>query len=341
MKKKSVWIFSSWMGKKIIDNPLHFYLWMKENRKQVRCIWIVKDNSLADENSDIYFSLSPKGIYYQFIASVCICSHSIYSDFNPLILLLRRSIYKVQLWHGAPLKKIMSDVQIGLFKAIKQVLYDRYDLVLSPGPKFTNVIQNAFKVRPSQVVTGKSPRIQPKSKNANFVLYAPTFRDGKDYNYFNNLDFTKLDQILRKINKMLLIRLHPSIKAKQNVKDKVECFDNIQIDETEDVYDILPHVSILISDYSGIIFDFLHYKRPIIYAPFDLEEYVSKTRGVYFDYDDISVRPLAYSWDEICIQLKDINSYDYSRLNLLNQLYCCNEDSVNDALFERINSAVS
>lgn len=329
------------MGKKIIDNPFYFYLWVKENQEEVRCVWIVKDKALADEKNDKFYSLSRMGLYYQFVARVCVCSHSTFSDFNPLVLLLRRGMFKVQLWHGAPMKKIMADLEVGWFKMIKQRLYDGYDLVLSPGPKFTNIIQNAFRVSSTQVITAKYPRIKPKSQDGNLILYAPTYRDGNSFNYFNNLNFGKIDKILRKLNYVLLIRLHPSLNAKKSLKEEVVKLRNIEIDETPDVGDILPKVSVLISDYSGIIFDFLYYKRPIIYAPFDLEEYVHKTRGLYLDYEEISVKPLAFTWDEICNQLKNIDSYDYERLSFLHGLYCCDEDDSNSKLFARINNAIN
>lgn len=313
---------------------------MKENHKEVKCIWIVKDKTLVDEKNDVFSSLSLMGLYFQFIASVCICSHSIYSDFNPLVLLLKKGIFKVQLWHGAPLKLIMADVELGWLKTIKQRLYDQYDLVLSPGPMFNHIIQNSFRVSPSQVITAKYPRIKPKSQDENLILYAPTFRDRKDFNYFNNLDFDNLNKVLITLNKVLLIRLHPSLDVKEALYEKVVNLRNIKIDETPDVGDILPKVSVLISDYSSLIFDFLYYKRPIIYAPFDLEEYVHKTRGLYLDYEEISVKPLAFNWNEICNQLKNIDSYDYERLNFLHSLYCCDEESSNNNLFTRINNGI-
>ena len=339
ISSKNVWIFSSWMGKKIIDNPFAFSSWVQKNKKNIRCIWIVKKKSLVHEEADIYYSLSVKGMFYQLTDRVSICSHSTYSDFNPIIMLFRRSIFKVNLWHGAPLKKIMHDIETGLAQRIKKFLYDRYDLVLSPGPKFSGIFTKAFKVDSCKVIEAKYPRIKAKSIDPSFILYAPTFRDGLDFDYFKNIDFVIINKLMKKLNKVFLIRLHPSLNVSQELKNKVKIFSQIQVDETPDVYRILPYVSVLISDYSGIIFDFLYYERPIIFAPFDLDEYLNKTRGVYFDYAEISIRPICYNWCEIVLCLEDIENYDYEKLRDLMIKYCCTEISPNKEIFERIQNA--
>jgi CDP-glycerol glycerophosphotransferase (TagB/SpsB family) len=48
-----------------------------------------------------------------------------------------------------------------------------------------------------------------------------------------------------------------------------------------DIYKILPSLDILITDYSIVLFDYLLLERPIIFAPFDLEEYMEKTTDFY------------------------------------------------------------
>ena len=49
-----------------------------------------------------------------------------------------------------------------------------------------------------------------------------------------------------------------------------------------DVFEILPYVDILISDYSGMFFDFSHYNKPMICFAHDYEDYILK-RGLYCD----------------------------------------------------------
>ena len=327
------------MGNKIIDNPFALYSWVKKNKRHVRCIWIVKNKSLARDEADIYYSLSVKGLYYQLTARVIICSHSIYSDFNPFIMLLRRSVIKVNLWHGAPLKKIMHDIETGLSQRIKKFLYDSYDLVLSPGPRFNGIFMEAFKVDSSKIIEAKYPRIKSKEINPNYILYAPTFRDGQEFDYFKDIDFSILNALMKEMNKVFLIRLHPSINVSKELKNMVKTFNQIQIDETPDVYRVLPYVSILISDYSGIIFDFLYYKRPIVFAPFDLDEYVNKTRGVYFDYSEISIKPICFSWSDIVLRLENIENYDYGELRALMMKFCCTDSSPSKEIFKRIDDA--
>ena len=67
----------------------------------------------------------------------------------------------------------------------------------------------------------------------------------------------------------------------------------------------------LITDYSGIFFDYLLLDRPIVFAPFDLKEYLKTNRAFYFDYEKITPGPKANNWQEIIIMIdKVLNGLD-------------------------------
>ncbi len=61
----------------------------------------------------------------------------------------------------------------------------------------------------------------------------------------------------------------------------------------------------LISDYSGIIFDFLLLDRPIILLPYDKEEYVS-TRKVNMDFSILECTPSPQNMEDFMAQLSGI-----------------------------------
>ena len=86
-------------------------------------------------------------------------------------------------------------------------------------------------------------------------------------------------------------------------------FSNIIYLEEGDVPDInnlLPLVDVLISDYSGVLLDYLILDRPIIPTSFDLEEYTKNDRELYEDYDKTVMGINCNNWSEVQIQLQDI-----------------------------------
>lgn len=334
--KKNLWLFSSWMGKKIADNPHHFYLWMKSNHPEVRCMWIVSDKGLVDHDNNIFHRSSITGIYYQLFAGVLIFSHSPFSDFNPLIILLKKTFLTCQLWHGSSLKKIFHDVDANFLTKLKRYIFDRYDLVLSPGPEFDGIFEQAFRVNSNAIITSKYPRILEKRGDKNIILYAPTFRDSSNFDYFKGLDFFHLQDFLEASNQRLLIRLHPTVQLPKHIKKKIERYDRVEVDMTVDVNQLLPEVRVLVSDYSSIIFDYLYYQRPIIFSPFDLNEYMENDRGFYFDYSDVSVEPVCHSWDEVLAALQNIKSYDFAGLAFLKTKFCSLDESGSETIYSRI-----
>ena len=62
-------------------------------------------------------------------------------------------------------------------------------------------------------------------------------------------------------------------------------------------------VDVLITDYSGAYFDFKLTSKPIILAPFDLEEYKSFSRELYIEYESLEELK-GENWNEILMILK-------------------------------------
>ena len=115
----------------------------------------------------------------------------------------------------------------------------------------------------------------PPSKKA--ILYAPTYREDADMREKFEMDIEKWKRQLSD-EFVLLYRAHPVIDA--SVK-KTDVFFH---DETkyEMVEDLMIASDILVSDYSGIIFDYCIMHKPIFLWSYDYEEY-RKRRGIYMD----------------------------------------------------------
>jgi len=139
--------------------------------------------------------------------------------------------------------------------------------------------------------------IKPKVDFKKIILYAPTHRDAGRWKdsvhksaFFPFSDFEKgrLQAFLEKNNAILLLRTHDS-ENRFKIKDQSQT-ESI-VDDSRifyfshsvllDANEILPVVDILITDYSSIATDFLLCNKPIIYVPYDLENY---HRGIILDF---------------------------------------------------------
>ncbi len=110
------------------------------------------------------------------------------------------------------------------------------------------------------------------------IVYMPTFRDKKIYDAMKNIDFQELNQFLRNINSILILKLHPNVSMNTNVEN----FSNIiKWDSKLDIYPFLIFTDLLITDYSSIMFDYLLLNKPIILYWYDKEHYFKSERGFY------------------------------------------------------------
>ena len=122
--------------------------------------------------------------------------------------------------------------------------------------------------------------IDPKLEFRRVILYTPTYRD---YDPKMTSEITKnlatnerFIDYLRQNGLLLLILPHPFeynlLKSFEN--QNVVMLDRKRFLENNiEIYDILPAVDILITDYSSIYFDYLLLNRPIIFYVPDLEKY--------------------------------------------------------------------
>lgn len=115
----------------------------------------------------------------------------------------------------------------------------------------------------------------PNDKKA--ILYAPTYREDLDLREAFEMNIERWREELSD-KYVLLYRAHPIVSANEKKND---LFFH---DETayEVVEDLMIASDMLISDYSGIIFDYCIMHKPIYLWTYDYDAYQER-RGLYFD----------------------------------------------------------
>lgn len=246
----------------------------------------------------------------------------------------------VQLWHGAPLKEIelplhqkrvkRQGIVFGFFYHLLKTISARYpkvDIFVSCSPFFT---ENAFSLQfeAAEIVEAGFPRndvlfysgqetgaetgllninVQQdvvdrisaaREAGMRILLYAPTFRKEKD-DPFNSgiLNLARLNQFCRTNGICIIFKLHPLMKDRYTM-DAYEQL--IHYEPHGDIYPVMRHTDLLITDYSSIYFDYLLLDKPVVFFPYDFESYIQDDRELLFEYDEMAPGPKCF--DQDCLE---------------------------------------
>lgn len=340
-RNNKLWVFGAWFGTRYSDNARYLFEYVQKE-KDIKAIWITKNkdviNKIRRDGKNAFLASRPLGVYYMLRAGVAIVS----SGLSDLGVVLVYGAFKVNLWHGAPMKRLNSydkkiDHKRSAKKYVKKLVLSifphirgikTYDLILATSDYFKPIMVSAFSVSNTNVQVLGYPRndilfdekhcceymmeLKEKYSCKNILAYLPTYRgnfdQGKDFELFSKYGFDRkeMETFLKETDSILLIKLHYVEQERMENKRLDEGSRIVYADENEvaDINDTLRYVDVLITDYSGVYFDYLLLNRPIIFAGFELEEY-AKQPGFYDDYRFYVAGPIAKNWSEVIKQAQD------------------------------------
>jgi len=219
---------------------------------------------------------------------------------------VRRQKY-VNLWHGMPLKA-MGYAETGGREFKEPVRFDDENYYLiATSTIMRNALAACFNQDARRIHITGQPRNDKLFRSdgripeitgidtgsySKVVLFAPTFRasdyisDGRLISHHLNLpdfDAEAFSGFLKEKNILFLVKFHPL--EEEEARRFFSEMDNVVLIGSDDLaerymdlYDVLPGVDVLVTDYSSVYFDFLLLDRPVIFAVPDLEEY-RRVRG--------------------------------------------------------------
>ena len=187
--------------------------------------------------------------------------------------------------------------------------------------------------------------IAQKERGKKIIVYAPTFRDMHvDFDYTSIIDFKQLTIFLETNNLLLVIKGHTSLVSdKVNSKSDPEYMNKpvIFYRNDRDGYPLLKIADLLITDYSSIYMDFLHSLKPVLFFPYDINEYLKEHRMIQFDYFEMTPGPKAYTQDELMgwmahFLLQNKDGYQTERRNIAKLAY----DHIDSSAWQRIEKSI-
>lgn len=170
------------------------------------------------------------------------------------------------------------------------------------------------------------PELNQKEYN---ILYAPTWRQYSPLKLFPFEDFNseKLENFLTENNIHLWIRFHPAYE--ESIPKDILSIKNISLFSAKKYTEVMDYINCfdsLITDYSSIYLDYMLLEKPIMFLPYDLEEY-EKMIGFTMDYMENTPGPKPSTQQDFIKYLYDFknNSEEYvNEVRKLNLKLNCN-----------------
>lgn len=331
--KKKIWLFCE-RGDDAKDNSFALFKWMNEKKPEIRTVYLIskKSNDLnkVSRVGEICYYKSIKHWLMFVGSSVRLDTHLFFYVPNKYLAVYymkhhKKSGLDIFLQHG-----ITHNWQDCFYKA-----NNKSDIVICGAKAEYDYLIDSFDLTDNVLKLTGFPRFDTlvnRETTEKFILIMPTWRK-----WLSNLsidEFCKSDFFLnysdliknKELNKWakdngykLVFCLHPSFIAYKNAFSSFanECVDVILGEY--DIQDLLCRASILITDYSSILFDFAYLCKPTIYYQFDSELfYTRQYKHGYFLIDENGFGPVAKTTTDVFSEIKkntSINQIYKERIN--------------------------
>ncbi|MBQ2961361.1 MAG: CDP-glycerol glycerophosphotransferase family protein [Methanobrevibacter sp.] len=249
----------------------------------------------------------------------------------------------IQLWHGTGLfKKFGYDLLEDNEKKVMLKFSNKITNLFVSSKNVVDIYARNFAIDKSKVIPLGIPRNDfyskehldekfisnlkaefekdyPNLRGKKIVLYAPTFREHPKYNaVFNYFD---VEQFIEELGDeyILCIKLHPNYNKftdkdyQIDLDELSQTYNIVNFTEYKDEQKLFLISDILITDYSSVMVEYTLLKKPIILFVYDLDNYLEKERGFYFDYRKSVPGNIVQNTDEL---IDVIKNEDFNMKNL-------------------------
>ena len=323
------WVFSSVHNRAFNYNSSALFEYVKKYHPEIQAFYVMED---PVERKKLQECFGKESIIdtstMEGIRKVLECKVWFTSTAPPLYGMgFRKKYCIINLWHGVPLKKIgMEQENLGWMTKLyyKYLFADNYEAVVTTSEELIPVMSRSFLVEQERVKVWGQPRndklfekinvreqmqkIFQKEKLPEFdslLLYAPTFRDDGETRLFPFEDYQKqeLEEFLQEKKIHICIRMH----LEETIEKEKYLSKNLHFvneDVIDDIAQWMGCFDLLITDYSSIYLDYLLLDKPMIFLPYDKEEYL-KDRGMNYSYDEVTPGAKPETQKQLLINIED------------------------------------
>ena len=338
-------------ARNLAGNSYHLFLFLQNSTEHDFEFYVlIKNRKVFQQLKSVYgkrilYSYSIKGIYHFCSASFITISHGI-QDYYPYSAHKLNKII-INIWHGIALKNIgvlannysgieetqrLSEATSAFILSSEEekeivsqsLLLPEYKIYVTGLPKNDYLVQNKSIKRDTSLFT---------------ILYAPTFRDNSHTRIFpfDDWDLSKMTPFLERHNAEILIRHHineTDLDAQQIFSDRIR---KAHAADFPDPQELLLQSDLVITDYSGIFIDFLLLDRPVMFFPYDLQDYEG-ARSLAYAYNESTPGPKVHSMQEFHEQLEQIiggeDNYKKERATVRNRFHLHQDGGANQKVLD-------
>ncbi|MED3735322.1 CDP-glycerol glycerophosphotransferase family protein, partial [Virgibacillus pantothenticus] len=306
-----------------------FFDYVYKNKKHKDFYYVIRKdspelNNLKDKKDKLLYFMSFKYFIYMFAADLLISSDTKRNSYN-----LKQKKSKLG---KALTNKQLIYLQHGVngLKAVPDFYKKRgvFDLVIAPSEYERKMIIEHWGYDESEVVTTGLARwdvLKDRTKEINYkqIFVMPTWRtwmegmskqdfmESQYYKYYNAfLSSDRLNEVLRDNNVKIKFFLHPKFKdyidSFEINSPNIEKFGFLEVPLDE----MIMKSSMMISDYSSVIWEMFYLKKPCLFYHFDVDKYL-QYEGSYMDFDNDLFGDVAYDPNELISLIEYYISHDF------------------------------
>ena len=216
----------------------------------------------------------------------------------------------VNLWHGIPLKRIGTE-SLDQQHNLEALIEDNAVMtsVIASSKIDAENMHRSFKpLSANQVWTTGLPRndFLLKDRSAlpqdmidqldyldtilsrkRLILFVPTFRNSQETYTFSIEALNRLEKILKTHNAVIGVRDH--FASERKYIEQFKHLDAISLSggKLKDIEMLYRKAAVLLTDYSSCYIDYLLLDKPVISFAYDLKQYTTSERGLYFDLNEV------------------------------------------------------
>lgn len=316
------------------QNCLFVYNEMKRQDIPYKIIFICKKNSHINRQhvpDAIYISMDFKNPvnWVRLIYHLATSQWILVDNYYPFLAAVnfKNTVQCIQLWHAAGAIKTfgfrdrsVAERSARARKRFKKV-YNNFHKIVVGSEAMAKIFMDAFGCPPEKILRSGIPRTDlfydsdsqsriikkltaenKELKRKKVILYAPTYRDDQIHHFNLKLDMHRMYRELGD-EYIVLLKLHPAIK---NTIEIEKLYPGFVYDYSlyPDINELLLVTDILITDYSSVPYEYALLKRPMIFYPYDLKEYV-RSRGLWGEYEKLVPGPVVYNMDDLIETIKN------------------------------------
>ncbi|MER8235945.1 CDP-glycerol glycerophosphotransferase family protein [Streptomyces sp. NPDC094049] len=340
-------LYISYNGKQYSDSPRAVHEELLRRGSDLKHLWVVRDGQVKLPDTAEAVKFQGRDWYEALARSRYIVTNA----HLPHWIKRRAGQVIVQAWHGTMLKKIGLDIDAPKFdpnyheRLVQESA--NWNILVSSNRFSTPILKRAMGYEGLIAETGyprndylyaedREERARevrerlglPEGKKV--VLYAPTWRDDLSHSrgQFKFDLRVDLEDARRRLgdDHVFLIRRH------SNIVDSIPGAGNgfvFDVSEYPDIADLYVAADIMITDYSSVMFDYAHLRRPMLFFTYDLEHYRDKLRGFYFDFENDAPGPLIGTSDELVKAIQEVDevAVEYrEKYDRFHHLFCDLDD---------------